>query len=175
MSDIPSNGLSTEPSLDPAQPHANGLRAFARVGKFLEEDGWHPQKLEETHVYRMYFSGKNGEIACFAQVRVELEQFLFYAITPLRVPEEARPVVAEYLTRANYGLRIGNFEMDYADGEVRYKSSIDFEGETLSDNLIRNTIYPAIQTMDHYLPGLMAVMYGGKTPLDAITEIETNM
>lgn len=30
---------------------------------------------------------------------------------------------AEFLTRANYGLVFGNFEMDMHDGEIRYKPS----------------------------------------------------
>lgn len=150
----------------------NGLRAFDTVGKFLEEDGWHPQKLEDHYVYRAYFAGLNGEVACFAQVRVDLEQFLFYVVMPVRVPEQMRPAVAEFLTRANYGLRIGNFEMDFSDGEVRYKSSLDFEGDELTPALIRNAIYPAVQTLDRYLPGIMAVIFGGKSPEAAIAEIE---
>ena len=87
---------------------------------------------------------------------VDLSQFLFYVIAPVKAPEEVRAAVAEYITRANYGLRIGNFEMDYTDGEVRYKSSLDFEGGGTYGTLIKNTIYPAVQTMDFYLPGLLA-------------------
>jgi hypothetical protein len=28
------------------------------------------------------------------------------------------------------------------------------------------------ETLDRYLPGLMAVIYGGKTPVEAVAEIE---
>ena len=156
-----------------AEPRiTNGLRGFETIGAFLEEDGWHPQKLENRTIYRVYFSGNNGDLRCYAQVRTDLEQFLFYVIAPVKAPAPERAVVAEYLTRANYGLRIGNFEMDYNDGEVRYKSSIDFEGTALNPALIKNTIYPAVHTMDFYLPGLLSVMYGNLEPADAIEEIE---
>ena len=67
---------------------------------------------------------------------------------------------------------VGNFELDFSDGEVRYKSSIDFEGEPLTPGLIKHAIYPAVQTMDRYLPGLMSVTYGSKSPSQAISEIE---
>jgi hypothetical protein len=150
----------------------NALQAFATLGRFLEEDGWHPQQLEDKHIYRMGFSGQNGQTTCYAQVRMDLEQFLFYVMAPVKAPEEARPAVAEYITRANYGMRIGNFEMDFSDGEVRYKSSLDFERVDLSAELIKNTIYPAVETMDRYLPGLMAVIYAGRSPAVAIAEIE---
>jgi len=81
--------------------------------------------------------------------------------------------IAELLTRANYGIRIGNFEMAYSDGEIRDKSSFDFESQSLTPTLIRNSIYPAVHTMDYYLPGLMRVVFGGATPLEAIEEIES--
>jgi hypothetical protein len=151
---------------------SNGEIALQTLGRFLEEDDWFPQQLPEKNIYRVGFSGKNGKYACYAAVRLELEQFLFYVISSVKAPEEARPAVAEFLTRANYGLRIGNFEMDYSDGEIRYKSSLDFEKERLSPTLIRNAIYPAVQTMDRYFPGLMKVMYGQKAPAAAILEVE---
>ena len=150
----------------------NGLRGFDTLGEFLTEDEWYPQQLEGRHVYRVGFSGNNGQLVCFAQVHVELEQFMFYAVAPVKVPEAFRPAIAEFVTRANYGMRIGNFEMDFSDGEVRYKSSLDFEDAALTPALIKNAIYPAVRTMDEYTPGIMGVVYGGKSAAEAITEIE---
>jgi hypothetical protein len=155
------------------QQQINGWRAFATLSECLRDDGWHPQQLEDKTIFRVYFAGEHGDLRCYAQIRVDLEQFLFYAIAPLKAPENVRHAVAEYITRANYGLRIGNFEMDYDDGEVRYKSSLDFEGEELTPNLIKRAIYPAVHTLDFYLPGLLNVMYGNKTPQEAIAEAES--
>ena len=118
------------------------------------------------------FENKNGDIWCYEKIRVDLEQFIFYVVAPVKAPEEVRPLIAEYITRANYGLRIGNFEMDFDDGEIRCKSSIDFENSTLDTSLIKNIIYPAVHTMDFYLPGLMSVMYGNKSPEQAISDTE---
>jgi hypothetical protein len=148
------------------------MRAFELLGEYLEEDGWHPQRVEERTIYRVGYSGENGMQQCFAQVLVEMEQLLFYAFSPIKVPEDRRAAAAEFLTRANYGLRIGNFEMDYKDGEVRYKSSVDFEGVAVTHALVRNAIYPAVRTMDDYMSGLLAVAFGGQDPEEAIAEIE---
>ncbi len=150
----------------------NALRAFETLGEFLEEDEWYPQRMEDRYIYRMGFSGANGQFACYAQIRVDLEQFLFYVMAPVKVPEDRRMLCAEFITWANYGLRIGNFEMDLQDGEVRYKSSLDFQDEPLTENLIKFAIYPAVQTVDRYLPGLMKVIYGAATPHAAVKEIE---
>jgi len=160
------NGALHDPAREP------GLRALIELEQFLQEDGWHPQRLENKQILRSYFVGKNGEYRCYAQVRVDLQQFLFYVVAPFRVPPELFAGATEFITRANYGLRIGNFEMDFNDGEVRYKSSLDFEGQRLTEGWLRNAIYPAVQTMDLYLPGLMGVVYGGRSPADAVNEIE---
>jgi hypothetical protein len=161
-----------DPREDPRPENRNGLQAFELLSSYLDEDEWFPRRIDGKYAYSMSYSGKNGDLRCYAIVRVDLEEFLFYAVAPVKVPEEVRPAVAEYLTRANYGLRIGNFELDYSDGEVRYKSSLDFEGQNLSSELIRNAIYPAVHTMDRYLSGLLRVSFGGATPHEAIEEVE---
>ncbi len=107
--------------------YENGLRGFATLGQFLEEDGWHPQPIEDRHAYHMFFRGNNGETHCFARIRIDLEQLMFYVVAPMKAPENSFTTIIEFITRANYGLRIGNFEFDYSDGEIRYKSSLDFE------------------------------------------------
>jgi hypothetical protein len=162
----------TSPNGQPKSDENNALRAFETLGKFLQEDEWHPQKLDDKTIYRVAFSGTNGNYACFAVIRIDLEQFIFYVQSSVKAPEEMRTAVAEFITRANYGLRIGNFELDMSDGEIRYKSSLDFEGIPLSAALIKNAIYPAVQTMDRYFAGLLQVMYGQNTPEEAILKIE---
>jgi hypothetical protein len=146
--------------------------AFAALREYLESDGWHPQYVEEGDYFRLGFRGRNGEFRVVARVRGDFDQLVIYVFAPVAVPEERRPAVAEFLTRANYGMRIGNFELDFTDGEVRYKSSLDFEGVGLSPVVIRNSLYPAAQTMDRYFPGLIAVVAGAKTPQQSVEMIE---
>ncbi len=153
--------------------NANGLHGFQVLEEFLEADDWKPHRMENKHAFSMSYTGENGDYRCYAILRVDLEEFLFYIVAPVRVPSADRPAVAEYVARANYGLRIGNFELDYADGEVRFKSSINFEEEQLTSGMLRNAIYPALHTLDRYLPGLLRVSFGGATPLEAIEEVES--
>jgi hypothetical protein len=161
-----------DPRENPRPENRNGMQAFELLSSFLDEDEWFPRRIDGKFAYSMSYTGKNGDLRCYAIVRVDLEEFLFYAVAPVKVPEVVRSAIAEFLTRANYGLRIGNFELDYSDGEVRYKSSVDFEGQNLTSDLIRNAIYPAVHTMDRYLPGLLRVSFGGATPHEAIEEVE---
>jgi hypothetical protein len=148
------------------------MKAFETLGKFLNDDGWSPEVFEDIFAYRTRFEGKQGTFFCLAQVYIDLEQFAFYAIPHFKVPMKYRKAVSEYITRANYGLRLGNFELDLTDGELRFKNGLDFEGEKLSPQLIRNVIYPAVQTLDLYLPGFESIMKNGKKPIEALEAVE---
>lgn len=147
-------------------------QSFSTLGRFLEHEGWLPQQVEDRLIYRVHFTTEFGLLACYTQIRAEA-LFLCYVVAPLRVAERMRPAVAEFIHRANYGLWIGNFEMDMDDGEVRYKSSLDFEGVPLSYELIRNAIFPAIQSMVCYLPGLAAVVEG-RPPAEVVADLHAD-
>ena len=152
--------------------HPNGWAAYDTVERFLEIDGWFPTPIDGTTAYKCGFNGESAKFRVIAHVNVELEQLYLYVIADVNVPEETRDVVSEFVCRSNYGMRIGNFEIDVTDGEIRYKSSLDFEGEVLTHQLIRNAIYPAATTIDRYFPALMRVAFGGATAADAVAEVE---
>jgi hypothetical protein len=148
-------------------------RIFEAMNNFFQEDNWPTTEVGKETVLKTGFSGDNGQWTCFAQAREEQEQFVFYSVCPIKVPEEARDAVAEFITRANYGLLNGNFEMDYDDGEVRYKTFIDVEGGELTPAMVKTLVYGNVVLMDKYFSGLMKVIYGNLSPSLAITEIET--
>lgn len=147
-------------------------RILEVVAKFLAADDWAYTLVEGRTAYKTAFEGRHGHFACYAQERPEQAQFVFYSVFPVRVPADQLADAAEFITRANYGLVIGNFEMDFTDGEVRYKTSVDVEGIDLAEPLVRHLIYANVLTMDKYLPGLLRVLYGELTPLEALTEVE---
>lgn len=67
---------------------------------------------------------------------------------------------------------LGNFELDFSDGEIRYKTSIDVEGDRLTPALVQNLVYTNVMMMDQYLPGITAVLEQGLSPAEAIHWVE---
>lgn len=119
------------------------------------------------------FGGENGHWSCLMRIREgERTVALFYSYCPVTAPERLRPAVAEFLTYANYGLTLGNFELDLRDGEIRYKTSIDVTGQELTSALLEPLVLANLGTMDRYLPGIMKVCYGNVPPDEAVAEIE---
>ena len=63
--------------------------------------------------------------------------------------------------------------MDFSDGEVRYKTSIDVEGGGLASLMVKSLIYANVPTMNKCLPGIMSVIYAGIDPAEAIAKVES--
>ncbi|AMW31388.1 YbjN domain-containing protein [Arthrospira platensis] len=141
------------------------------MAAFFNQDDWDYVSLDEGATLEMAFIGDNGRWSCSAQARDEEQQFLFYSICPLTIPAPKRSAIAELLTKANSGLILGNFELDYSDGEVCYKTSIDVEGDRLTPALVESLVYTNVTMMDQYLPGIIAVL-NGTSPDNAIAQVE---
>ncbi len=140
--------------------------------RFFKEDDWAFSQVEDKPVLWMEFAGRNGRWTCFAREEEDKHFFLFHSYMPVKAPEDKRPILADFLTRANYGLYIGNFELDYNDGEIRYKTSVDVENVELTGPLIKGIVYANVAIMDRYFPGVMAVIYGGSSPTEALAMVE---
>ncbi len=145
---------------------------FDSIINFFDQDDWSYVKIEDNTALRLAFEGDTGRWNCYAKAREEQKQFAFYSICPFKVPEDKRLTIAEFITRANYGMINGNFELDFNDGEIRYKTSIDVDGDKLSFAIIKNLVYANVTMMDEYLPGIIAVIEGDVSPIEAIRAIE---
>lgn len=154
------------------EPTPTGGQIFEAIVNFFKEDDWPFHQIEGEPILQIAFQGETGKWTCYAKAREEQEQFVFYSVCSVNAPENKRLAVAEFITRANSGMMIGNFELDFADGEISYKTSIDVEGDRLSSALIKRLVYANVTMMDKYLPGIMSVIYGDVLPEDAIAQVE---
>jgi hypothetical protein len=151
----------------------NGLSALKTVRKVLSHVGWEPMTTNIEGVLRIDFGEDNIPIAeALADVRIDTERFLYYLNFRDRAPGKYRNQTMEFITRANFDLVTGNFELNLDTGRVRFKSSIDFTESELSETLIRNAILSAMDAVERYADALVAVMSGEKKATQAIKDIE---
>jgi hypothetical protein len=141
---------------------------------FFEEDAWRFDHMDDPPGIHATFFGDTSQWQCYALAREDTAQCAFYSVLPVTVPANKFAAAAEFITRANFGMMIGNFEMSYADGVVRYKTSIDVKGDKLTFALIRQMVHANCGTMDQYLPGLMSIIYTDISPADAIAKVESS-
>lgn len=144
---------------------------FEVMKQFFEADGWRFAQVTDKPVLRMSFNGKHISMHCYAEAHDDEALFVFYAVLEDRAPQDKLEEIAEFITRANYGIKLGNFEMDYSDGEIRYKTSLSVQGGVLTTKMVKNQVYANVHTMDKYGPGIMAVLYGDVEPARALARI----
>ncbi len=142
------------------------------VEDYLIEIGWKFEKEEDSDVIKTGVNAKNAAFRLIIYSMEDKDLLTVYVAQDNNVPDKKRLVVAEFIARANYGLNLGNFDLDMEDGELGYKVSIDLEGGQLSTDMVGNMVGAGVSTMDQYYPGLMAVLFSNTTPEEAIISIE---
>ena len=149
------------------------LRVLEREEEPLRED-------EDEGIIRGALTLRRATVPLFARVRESQFLVLIYTILPVRCPDAKFPEMLELLTRANWGLPLGNFEMDLSDGEVRFKTSVDVEGVPLhqppgapaAEMAITNILMANKVAMDRYLPAILGLIYGDETVVTLIDRAE---
>jgi hypothetical protein len=149
-----------------------GETLFESVSLFFQQDNWPISQVEGQPAIKMRFQGKNGIWNCLIEVQEARQLIIFYSALPVVVPEARRMALGEYLMRANFGLTTGNFELDFEEGEARFRTSIVAADGSISQVMVKTLVYLNLLTMDRYLPGLLAVMDGNVEPAAAIAQIE---
>ncbi len=92
---------------------------------------------------------------------------------PFRVRDEKlRLSVSELITRANYKMLLGKFEMDLSDGEIRFHVTHLIDGSIFTAETVERLYMAALFTMDRYFPALMQHIHAGYTPEDAVFHAE---
>jgi hypothetical protein len=127
---------------------------------------------EVIATFRMPVRGLHGEWICIVRVFPESERLLVYSILTENVPVERRPRIAELFVRINYGLVLGNFEMDWEDGEVRYKTSMDLESITPTATVVRNLIFSNFFSTDRYFDVIEEAIHTEQTLVDLLAVAE---
>jgi hypothetical protein len=148
--------------------------AMTTFRSFLDENGWR-YLTEEDGSVRGLVLGENGQCHWYAYVNGDNRFLVFKSFCPVNVSARRRPAAAEYLMRANWGLNFGNFEMDWSDGQVCFRTSVTTHELNPSSEALRHMMYGNHSTIDRYLAGLMAVACGSTAPSKAISEAEKDL
>jgi hypothetical protein len=145
------------------------------INNFLTEGDWHFSFDDQRGLYKfgLNLKGRIKEVNYIIDVKDD--EYVVYAVSPLGVDkddEKMMAAMAEFICRANYGLKNGNFELDMRDGEIRYKSFVDCEGFTPTTEIVRNSILLPAAMFDRYGVGIVDIIFGNSTAKDAVAKCE---
>ena len=144
------------------------------IHDYLDENNWKYRYIPEKELY-LGSIGLKGVICtieffiCMSDTHVTV-----YCRLPVSAKDCLRPM-AEFITRANYGLHMGCFELDFRDGEIRYKMSISNTAlEANPDDEIGRIMSIPCSTIDTYSSGIIGVLSGYEEPEEAVKRCEEN-
>lgn len=121
-----------------------------------------------------------GVKAKFGHVRVfflaNKDRLVLRMILPIKADESERAKVAEFLMRANYGLKVGCFDFDFNDGEISFRicqfcGIKDFNPPTYEQ--IDFAVIVGLMMIEKYGDALAKVLFGVLEPEEAIESAES--
>lgn len=110
------------------------------------------------------------------RINVNKDSYTVRALSSVSAdPKDAKSMarLAEYLTRVNYRLRNGNFEMDYRDGELAFKCYVDCHGGVPVEEAIDDSVFCPPAMFHQYGNGILQVM--GVDPAQALEACEARL
>jgi hypothetical protein len=108
--------------------------------------------------YGLYFSWSH-----------EISAMHFTCTVDLKVPERRRAALYELLALGNEKLWIGHFGMDADDGMPVFRHSVLLRGTAgASSESMEDMVDIAITECERFFPAFQFVLWGGKSPSDAL-------
>ncbi len=154
-------------------PETLGRACFEQLIDHFTQNQWPHDCIDEVLILQTHCQGQSGRWRCYWHVDSAWERCHFYSIAPVQVPEEQRLAMAEFITLANYGMAVGNFELDFEDGEVRFKTSTILGTEPLTPDLIDHIMHINTRVLDDCLSLIFAVSYSQLSPREASRILQT--
>jgi hypothetical protein len=146
---------------------------YQAVLEYLDSKNFKHTPYPEEHRVTLSMSGKNASFRFTARISHEGDYLQVAVNLPFYVRDDKQRLsVAELITRANYCMPLGKFEMDMKDGEVRFHIAHVIGELGLTSAMIEKHFMTAYYTADRYFPAFMQHLHAGYTPEDAVFHAE---
>ena len=147
----------------------------ATIAEFMESEDWNYKFDEKRGVFRfgVVLGSKLKSIRYYLSINED--DYIVYAVSPIGANVEdpdQMSRVNEFLHRANYDLKYGNFEIDCTDGEVRYKCYVDCEYLEPNHQIVKESICLPAEMFKRYGDGFLQVLFTDVSPGQVIDVCE---
>jgi hypothetical protein len=159
-----STSVKPEPTVsDPIGSEEDSL--FEHVKSYLDRNDWQHTAYPDASVFKMGCRLQDCSVTIILTTRENQDvcRLSCYSSYPVNVPDDLRFRVADAITRINFTLSSGTFEMDHRDGELCVRMTLDSE-QPPSDRMIDRLLQYNLMLADEYFKPLMAVIFGSATP-----------
>ena len=139
-----------------------------RIEEFVADNHWSWSREGEDELtvgvggnwcdYNMWFSW-----------RAELSALIFCCAFEVRVPATIQPALHKLLVLLNERLMLGHFDLWGAEGMLLFRQALLLRGsDGATPEQVEDLIEIALNECERYFPAVQFVVWGGKSPEDAI-------
>lgn len=135
------------------------------------------ENTEDDNGAVLYFGAVNTDIGLIrfgSWIQDKPERMVFYVYHPIQILLGARQAVMELVTRMNYGLSWGCFELDIEDGELRFRVGLHMDDCQIDRRLVHNAIHHGFSTLLYYHGAVSALLYDNLSPEQALQITEAS-
>ena len=152
-------------------------KIIAAIEQYFKENEYKFKPVDEHGIFRTGFSLdcklKDVSVAITAESNGVMIHFVLPIGSGRDKDDQTR--VAEFLTRANYGLLRGRFELDLSDGEIFFHDAVYGLGDFVpSQKAIDRLISHGLAMVEMYGDALLKVICEVATPEEAVNEAEAD-
>ena len=91
---------------------------------------------------------------------------------PVLIPKRARRKAMEFITRANFGMMFGAFELNLDDGMILFRTGFNVADGVPTMEMVCGLAWTGVFAFDRYLPRLLEVVYGKRPVDEAVREAD---
>ena len=111
------------------------------IDEFLKADDWRYRFDEDEGIFRMGITLKSTLKHADIYIKARADDLYVITVLPIGADEKTKAAVAELITRINYALIVGKFEMDYSDGEIRCSTYLMVNDSIPTLSQIKDILY----------------------------------
>ena len=155
--------------LDQADQEAEADAPLEMLEDYFSAHGWTYQRHEDEITATVRGSWTEYELRALWRENDSALQFL--AFPDVKVAEDRRAAIYETLGLVNEQLWVGHFELWSSSGILLYRNAALVDGEeqgTMSLAAVEVLVESAIEECERFYPVFQFVLWGGKTPKDAL-------
>jgi len=155
--------------LEEADPDDEAEAPLDMLESYFAAHGWSHERHEDEITATVKGSWTEYELRALWREDDSVLQFL--AFPDVKVAEERRAAIYEAIGLVNEQLWVGHFELWSSSGILLYRHAAVIDGEeegTLSLSAAELIIETAIDECERFYPVFQFVLWGGKTPKEAI-------
>ena len=145
---------------------------FEAVCDFLEEHEIHFERDEARGICHAWLTEEGILLRLLVITPPDEPSITLLLRLPIQAPAGRRAAVGELLQRLNWQTKVGHFDFDHSDGEVRFKIAFWLHDSKLSPAMLHHCLGASVLTVTTAFPAFTDVVFGDKSPDAALARLE---